>query len=104
MPISRKHFVKNIFFLTLGFKNRKAFLRSGEDQGGKESFRRVRPGEPGWPLDREWDNLKKQVNGRLMKLNNPFVNPPADFFKQVKNPYYIGDTPELTQSLGYAGA
>jgi hypothetical protein len=29
---------------------------------------RVRPGDPGWPSDAAWEELNRQVEGRLMKV------------------------------------
>ncbi len=28
---------------------------------------RLRPGEPGWPAAAEWEQLKRQVGGRLLR-------------------------------------
>jgi FAD/FMN-containing dehydrogenase len=105
MPVSRKHFVKSFFLLVAGFKNRNAMLSVlGKTEKNSDSFSRVRPGDPGWPVEKDWDHLKGEVNGRLIKMNNPFISPTPDLFSNLKNPYYIGDTPELTQTLGWANA
>jgi FAD/FMN-containing dehydrogenase len=73
---------------------------------------RVRPGDPGWPSDAAWEELNRQVEGRLMKVQSPLVaclDAPssaacAQTFKELKNPYYLGDEVGLTQSLGWVGA
>jgi FAD/FMN-containing dehydrogenase len=73
---------------------------------------RVRPGDPGWPSASQWDRLKQQVGGRLLKLESPFANCTAtsmsaacsEALKHIKNPYFIGDQPALTQTSGWAGA
>jgi FAD/FMN-containing dehydrogenase len=73
---------------------------------------RVRPGDPGWPSDAAWEELNRQVEGRLMKVQSPLiacVDTPssaacAQTFKELKNPYYLGDEVGLTQSLGWVGA
>ncbi len=74
---------------------------------------RVRPGEPGWPSDTAWDELNRKVEGRLVKVRSPLsacVDAPsfdadcAQVFKELKNPYYLGDEVALTQSLGWVGA
>ena len=36
--------------------------------GAAPSFRRVRPGKPGWPDPTEWSTLSKSVGGRLTKV------------------------------------
>src|SRR5271166_34698 len=73
---------------------------------------RVRPGDPAWPSDESWDQLSRQVEGRLIKVRSPLaacVTAPSDpacaqTFKELKNPYYLGDEVGLTQSLGWIGA
>jgi len=73
---------------------------------------RVRPGDPGWPSDAAWDELGRQVGGRLIKVTSPltacvgasFDPACAEVFKELKNPYYLGDEVGLTQSLGWIGA
>jgi hypothetical protein len=74
--------------------------------------RRVRPGDPGWPSDAAWEELNRQVEGRLMKVQSPLiacVDAPfstacAQTFNELKNPYYLGDEVGLTQSLDWVGA
>jgi FAD/FMN-containing dehydrogenase len=73
---------------------------------------RVRPGDPAWPSDESWDQLGREVGGRLIKVRSPLaacVGAPFDaacaqVFKELKNPYYLGDEVGLTQSLGWVGA
>jgi FAD/FMN-containing dehydrogenase len=69
---------------------------------------RVRPGDPGWPSLAEWDRLKNEVGGRLLKLQSPFADPNSaachDALKHIKNPFFIGDEPALTQTSGWADA
>jgi FAD/FMN-containing dehydrogenase len=73
---------------------------------------RVRPGDPGWPSDAAWEEFNRQVGGRLMKVQPPLIacrDAPssaacAQIFKELKNPYYLGDEVGLTQSLGWVGA
>ena len=73
---------------------------------------RVRPGDPAWPSDAEWEELNRKVEGRLSKVQSPlsacvgssFDENCARVFKELKNPYYLGDEVGLTQSLGWVGA
>ena len=73
---------------------------------------RVRPGDPAWPSDAAWDQLSREVEGRLIKVQSPLAacvggSSDADcarVFKELKNPYYLGDEVGLTQSLGWVGA
>jgi FAD/FMN-containing dehydrogenase len=80
--------------------------------GATRSLRRVRPGDPGWPDRTEWARLGKAVGGRLLKVESPFVdcaNAPAggrcsQLFQSLRNPFFIGDSVALTQTLGWTGA
>lgn len=70
---------------------------------------RVRPGDPGWPTEAQWEQLKQAVGGRLQRLHSPFEAGADDAARrealaQVRNPYYLGDTPALTQTSGWADA
>jgi FAD/FMN-containing dehydrogenase len=73
---------------------------------------RVRLGDPAWPSQASWDQLDQNVGGRLIKVRSPLadcVGGTADanceqIFKELKNPYYLGDEVGLTQSLGWVGA
>lgn len=71
--------------------------------------KRVRPTDPDWPSLREWENLRGRLRGQLVKIESPFracVNTPPNaacdvLFKELKNPYFIGDNPALTQTTGW---
>jgi FAD/FMN-containing dehydrogenase len=73
---------------------------------------RVRPGDAGWPSDEKWAEFSREVEGRLIKVRSPldacvgasFDTNCAQTFKEMKNPYYLGDEVGLTQSLGWVGA
>ena len=72
---------------------------------------RVRPSDPGWPSESEWEALRQEVGGGLVRLHSPFEacttgadDACATLFKSLKNPYFIGDDPALTQTLGWVGA
>ncbi|WP_114238845.1 FAD-binding oxidoreductase [Dyella sp. C9] len=71
---------------------------------------RVRPGDPGWPSDAEWQRLAQAVGGRLQRLRSPFEGCAShdaaceEALAQIKNPYYLGDQPALTQTSGWVDA
>ena len=73
-------------------------------------FKRVRPGDPGWPTTAKWETLNKEVHGRLIPLSSPFQdckskgNDCSELFRRIKNPYATGDDPALTQTLGWHNA
>jgi FAD/FMN-containing dehydrogenase len=72
---------------------------------------RLRPGDPGWPSEAAWEELRHGLDGELIKVSSPLtacVGAPAEDcnaeFKALRNPYYLGDTVGLTQTLGWVGA
>src|SRR5665213_1897884 len=72
---------------------------------------RVRPGAPAWPSSAAWDGLKRDVGGRLLKLESPFAGGAAssgadrrEAMGHIDNPFYIGDQPALTQTSGWLDA
>jgi FAD/FMN-containing dehydrogenase len=73
------------------------------------STSRVRPADPEWPSEASWKRLSQDVGGRLVKVQSPLaacLEEPSDprcaqIFKELKNPYYLGDEVGLTQTLGW---
>jgi FAD/FMN-containing dehydrogenase len=92
----------------LPFLNR---LARGASAAGQPQAR-VRLGDPAWPSEASWDQLDRDVGGRLIKVRSPLADCVsgsfdagcAQVFKELKNPYYLGDEVGLTQSLGWVGA
>ena len=80
--------------------------------GGPSASRWVQPGDPDWPSPEAWEALGRQVHGRLIEVESPLdpcrADPTSDacaeLFRNLKNPYYIGDHPALTQTSGYLDA
>jgi FAD/FMN-containing dehydrogenase len=76
----------------------------------KAMLSRVRPGSPGWPTAAAWEGLQRATSGRLQKLAPPFAGCATDaaacaaLREQIKNPYFIGDNPALTQTSGWQDA
>src|SRR5258706_92747 len=73
---------------------------------------RVRPGGLGLPSSVAWDSFNQEVGGRLLKLSSPFADCDAtsggaacrNVLDHIKNPYFIGDQPALTQASGWVDA
>jgi FAD/FMN-containing dehydrogenase len=75
-------------------------------------LRRVRPSDPAWPSPSAWNDLSRRVGGRLIKVESPLdacrnvaeARRCLDVFKELKNPYYVGDNVALTQTCGWLDA
>jgi FAD/FMN-containing dehydrogenase len=88
-----------------------ATLASGGVAAQGQPFKRVRPGEPGWPTDTRWQELNAKVGGQLIRVTSPVdackgVDKAAcdAVFKGFKNPYFIRDHVALTQTSGWLNA
>ena len=113
MSISRRKFLKGAILLpSISMGSSFLFASTGNifEQSGK--LKRVRPGDKLWPSLEKWNQLKVAVNGNLIKIESPLKACTTstenaaclDFFKSLKNPYFIGDNPALTQTSGYQDA
>src|SRR5689334_9633857 len=87
-------------------------MSTAHAQTAKPAFRRVRPGEPGWPTTGQWRELEDKLGDRLLEVRSPLAACAANpkdaacdaVFKGLKNPYYIRDSVALTQTTGWAEA
>ncbi len=87
-------------------------LRLGAWSANVSAFRRVRPSDPSWPDPGMWERLNREVGGRLIKVQSPLSacreSPDGgscgDLFRDLKNPYFIGDQVGLTQTAGWVDA
>jgi FAD/FMN-containing dehydrogenase len=105
MTINRKKFVRSFLLLATMMKKPFSFFNSTGPGGTVfRPFHRVRPGDSGWPSAAAWEKLGKQTNGNLVRLQPPFAGDNTSVFKNLRNPYFIGDHPELTQTLGWVDA
>ncbi len=74
--------------------------------------RRLRPSDAGWPSKKAWKELKDAVGGNLIPVDFPITACRSGLdsaeckklFENLKNPYYIGDQPGLTETLGWIDA
>ena len=91
--------------------NRRAFLRAIGSAAlipilprrllASTNFRRRRPSDATWPSQSAWKQLNEAVGGNLIPVDFP-INKLLD--ENVRNPYYVGDQPGLTQTLGWVDA
>jgi len=73
---------------------------------------RVRQNDPGWPSLAQWDALRQQTGGRLIAVRSPLADCHSapdgaacrELFRDLKNPYAIGDHVALTQTTGWVDA
>ena len=87
-------------------------LRLDTSSANASAFRRMRPSDPPWPDPGMWERLSREVGGRLIKVQSPLSAcrgapdgaPCGDLFRELKNPYYIGDQVDLTQTAGWVDA
>ncbi|HYC08345.1 MAG TPA: FAD-binding protein [Steroidobacteraceae bacterium] len=74
--------------------------------------RRLRPADAAWPAAAEWQELRAAVGGNLLEVRPLFgacESAPdgaacLDVYKNIRNPFYIGDQPGGTQVSGYLNA
>jgi len=75
-------------------------------------LQRVRPSDPAWPNAAAWEKLNQDAGGHLVKVEPLFeacANAAGstacqDLLTQLKNPYFVGDQPAGTQSVGWLNA
>ena len=78
----------------------------------REGIRRRRPSDANWPSQAAWKRLNDEVDGNLIPVEFPIEACVKDtgsagcqnLFNNIHNPYYIGDQPGLTQTLGWVEA
>jgi len=105
--MNRRHFLQHAVAIPAA-----AGIFSSELPFSNTPIKRVRPGEPGWPVENEWHKLKEKLGGRLIKIESPLdtcknggSKEACDAtFKALKNPYYNRDQPALTQTSGWLDA
>jgi FAD/FMN-containing dehydrogenase len=76
------------------------------------NFRRRRPSDATWPSQAAWKRLDDAVGGNLIPVDFPlsvFKTDPESaaaklLAENIRNPYYLGDQPGLTQTLGWVDA
>jgi FAD binding domain-containing protein/berberine-like enzyme len=105
-----------------GLMNRRAFLKTigtavllpilPRPLWANINFRRRRPADTDWPSKPAWQRLDRAAGGNLIPVNFPLSIAKTDpagtatkrLWENLKNPYYIGDQPGLTQTLGWVDA
>jgi FAD/FMN-containing dehydrogenase len=78
----------------------------------RTNFRRRRPSDATWPSQSAWKQLNGAVGGNLIPVDFPLSVLKTDpdsaaaklLLENIRNPFYIGDQPGLTQTLGWVDA
>jgi hypothetical protein len=108
--VNRRAFLKAIGSAALlPMLPRRLFADSGPAVSG---FRRRRPSDASWPSQADWKRLSDAVGGNLIPVESPIsvlsTDPNGAAAKalaaNLKNPYFIGEQPGLTQSSGWLDA
>ena len=76
------------------------------------NFTRRRPSDAAWPSQSAWKQLNEAIGGNLIPVEFPLsvlkTDPSGDAAKllleNIRNPYYVGDQPGLTETLGWVDA
>jgi FAD/FMN-containing dehydrogenase len=76
------------------------------------NFRRRRPSDAAWPSQSAWKQLNEAVGGNLLPVDFLLAALKTDpegvaakaLTDNVKNPYYVGEQPGLTESFGWVDA
>ena len=107
--------------------NRRAFLKTiglaallptwprrllADAASAASGFRRRRPSDAAWPSKAAWNQLNQEVGGNLITVEFPLsilkADPNSDaareLWKNLKNPFFVGDQVGLTETLGYIDA
>jgi hypothetical protein len=77
-----------------------------------KTLRRRRPSDADWPSKAAWKRLNDEVDGNLIPVEFPIDACIKDvegtecknLIADIKNPYFVGDHPGLTQTLGWVDA
>ena len=91
---------RNQFLKAFGASAALALLPQGS--WAAANFRRLRPTDAAWPSPSAWKQLNNAVGGNLLRVTSPLSG--KQFPDNLKNPYYLGDQPGLTQTLGWLDA
>jgi hypothetical protein len=75
-------------------------------------IRRRRPSDANWPSQAAWKRLSDEVDGNLIPVEFPIEACVKDtgsagcqnLISSIHNPYYIGDQPGMTETLGWVDA
>jgi hypothetical protein len=77
-----------------------------------KTLHRRRPSDADWPSKAAWKRLNEEVDGNLIPVEFPIDLCIKDvdgagcknLLAHIKNPYFVGDHPGLTQTLGWVDA
>ena len=79
------------------------FLSSSRADAQSRSLSRVRPGDPAWPSQADWDQLNRDVGGQLVRVQSPLAAC-TDNSQSPACTDVFGEDVALTENLGWAAA
>jgi FAD/FMN-containing dehydrogenase len=106
------HFLATLPLLSGALRPSLVLCADSLKSANRKLRRRRRPTDPDWPKNAHWEVLSTSVGGRLIRVQPPLndcLGAPANancdhLFSELGNPYFIGDEPGLTQTLGWVDA
>jgi FAD/FMN-containing dehydrogenase len=109
MTINRRKFLRGAILLpAISMGSSVLFASPWKYFEETNKLKRVRPKDALWPSPEKWEQLNKAVNGNLIKVESPLAACKTaacdELFRNLKNPYFIGDNPALTQTSGWLDA
>src|SRR5436190_22872557 len=94
--MNRRHFLKSTAAMPLlAIAASPPLTNLAKAAASRLPTRRVRPGDPAWPSEADWNKLRRTVEGRLIKVESPLAacrkEPNGascqEVLKRLKNPY-----------------
>src|ERR1700761_3948538 len=109
--LKRRHFIGLTAGLAL-LPNMRAIMLPAAQANTRSAMSRVRPGDSGWPKDREWQELNRVIGGNLIKPRTiwqacaeaPLTKDCLASIKEARNPFALGDDAGGTQISGWLDA
>jgi FAD/FMN-containing dehydrogenase len=115
LPFVRRDTLVALFGFVMGLASGCGGARTADDRDRAvtaPATERCQPGQACWPTEREWQQLRSQLRGKLEDGHAPLDacraapagEPCAAALRNVSNPFYLQDQAGGTESSGWFGA